>query len=95
MNTKKLPQIPCSHCKGKGQVPDLSQIGRDLRDLRETAGVKGTSVAAAMGIATSTLHDMEAGRRGQWTDEKVKQFKKAVASMKKIAAMKAKQKAAR
>jgi transcriptional regulator with XRE-family HTH domain len=43
--------------------PQRQQLGRALRDLRHSAGITGTQLAAQLGISHSTVSRLETGQQ--------------------------------
>lgn len=82
MNLNKINLKKCAVCGGKGEVIDLSAVGKELRELREAAGFSCREVADAMGIGKSYLSLLELCQR-DWTPELESDFRRAVAKLSK------------
>ncbi len=67
----------CDKCNGTGQIPDDRRLGREMREMRQAAGITARKVAKAMGISPAHLSDMEHGRR-RWMPRLVIAFTIAV-----------------
>lgn len=62
MAKPSLSQL-CPTCQGQGKVPS-QELADDLKRRREEAGITLTAMAAAIGISTTHLGDIEKGHRG-------------------------------
>lgn len=58
----KIKMVECSECDGTGKVPG-SEVGLELRTLREKAEIRASDLADYMSISASYLYDLERGNR--------------------------------
>ena len=68
---------PCHCCRGTGQENDHVAIGKNLRKLRESKGIKQLYVAEKLNVSQAYLSDLEAGRR-RWSEVMIKSYKQVV-----------------
>lgn len=65
--------VPCSKCRGSGEVLSDAYIGQQMRNLREKLGVKLREVAKALDVSAPYISDLERGFR-HWNDDLKKRF---------------------
>lgn len=79
---KRLRTRPCSLCGGSGVQP-ATDIGDELKQEREKAGVSRRAMARALGITNSYLIDLERGTRGQhyWSVDTVADYREKLTKL--------------
>lgn len=75
----KLKTQACHTCNGTGSLP-ADDVGPQLREEREKAGVTATDLAAAMNISRGYFQDLEGGNR-RWTNELLASYQKALGEL--------------
>lgn len=60
-----MAERPCRRCGGSGVEVDPVETGREMRALREAAGLSLREMARRMGYSVQYISDLERGQR-EW-----------------------------
>ncbi len=77
MTSPKVPTRSCSHCGGTGREMDPVAIGKQLRELRQKAGMSLRTVADRLGFTAPYISDLERGNRS-FTQELAAKYREAL-----------------
>jgi len=70
-----MTKSKCPKCGGTGKVALASDIGAEMRKLREKANVSLRSLGARMAFSAAYLSDLELGRRA-WNAGLIETYRK-------------------
>lgn len=66
----------CKRCFGKGQEPDHSVIGQEMRDFRVNRNVSARRLAKLMGLSPGYICRLEHGRN-KWSEKLITKYKES------------------
>ena len=67
----------CPKCEGRGVLHDPAVIGREMKALREKAGVTLRQLGPIVDLNYSLIWQMEQGR-APWSDERIDRIRRAL-----------------